>query len=94
MTAVCKDQQLQYILLTVVPHTVGQTPCRLPGRQSLRVHAEADKEADLGKEVKPQEAGGTFYNDERPVSLTWGLLLICICDAILPSNNLVRLFSA
>jgi len=26
-------------------------------------------ETDLGKEAKPQEAGGNFYNDERPVSL-------------------------
>ena len=42
---------------------------RLPGRQSLRVYAEGDKEADLGTEAKPQEAGGNFYNDERPVSL-------------------------
>jgi len=33
------------------------------------VYAEADKETDLGKEAKPQEAGGNFYNDERPVSL-------------------------
>ena len=66
-----KDTKLQCILLTVIPYTVGQTPCRLPGRQSPRVHAEADKETELGKEAKPQEAGGNFYNDERPVSLAW-----------------------
>lgn len=71
MTAVCRDTQRIYILPTVVPHTVGQTPCRLPGRQSLRVCAEADKETELGKEAKPQEASGNFYNDERPVSLAW-----------------------
>jgi len=40
---------------------------RLPGRQSLRVHAEADKEVDTNTEAKPQEAGGDFYNDERPL---------------------------
>ena len=34
----------------------------------MRVHAEADKETDLGTEAKPQEPGGNFYNDERPVS--------------------------
>ena len=33
------------------------------------MYAEGDKEADLGTEAKPQEAGGNFYNDERPVSL-------------------------
>lgn len=34
----------------------------------MRVYAEADKETDLGTEAKPQEPGGNFYNDERPVS--------------------------
>ena len=33
------------------------------------MYAEGEKEADLGTEAKPQEAGGNFYNDERPVSL-------------------------
>jgi hypothetical protein len=34
----------------------------------VRVYAEADKNPDLGTEAKPQEPGGNFYNDERPVS--------------------------
>ncbi|CAK0753678.1 hypothetical protein CVIRNUC_002238 [Coccomyxa viridis] len=48
-------------------HSQSSFQPRLPGRQSLRVYAEGDKEADLGTEAKPQEAGGNFYNDERPL---------------------------
>ena len=55
---------------------------RLPGRQSLRVHAEADKEVDTGTEAKPTEAGGNFYNDERPVSVPCPSML-CPCLAVL-----------
>ncbi len=55
--------------------TACRCSARLPGRQSLRVYAEGDKEADLGTEAKPQEAGGNFYNDERPVSLLNVLVL-------------------
>ena len=52
---------------------------RLPGRRSLRVSAEADKETEIGAEAKPQEAGGNFYNDERPVSL---ICLALLCYAL------------
>ena len=56
---------------TITPVIVTSMPSRLPGRHSLRVRAEADKETELGEKAKPQEAGGNFYNDERPVSLSW-----------------------
>ncbi|CAL5227541.1 g10530 [Coccomyxa viridis] len=69
-------QGLSLVSALTVPRRVGtvrpnkcQAPFsqRLPGRQSVRVRAEADKEVDVGSEAKPQEAGGNFYNDEKPL---------------------------
>ena len=50
-------------------------PHRLSARRVVRAAAEEKKEADVQATQEPAAQGGTFYNDERPVSgqdLVWG----------------------
>ncbi len=41
----------------------------------------------MGSEAKPQEAGGNFFNDEKPVSLPC-LSLLCPCLACCQEQSL------